>query len=78
MAGHAMNAPTPIPTNAEAIHNHDWWDAESRRLGTDWNGLIATHLHVLAVLNLIEPAPSSFELACKRANDFASRKRGRR
>jgi hypothetical protein len=73
-----MNVPVAIPKETAAIHDLVWWDAECRRVGTDWDGVIATHLRALAALGLIESVSSSFELACKRADDVARwRKQGR-
>jgi hypothetical protein len=55
-------------------HDRAWWAAEAARNGTDWAGVFETHLAVLAMLGLIELAPSTFEIACEEAD----RKRGRR
>jgi hypothetical protein len=68
-----MNALAPIPKEAEALHDREWWRAEAPRLGTDWEGIIATHFDILATCGLIESAPSLFELACRRADAPALR-----
>jgi hypothetical protein len=74
-----MNAHASIPTTREAIHDRSWWAAEAERNDTGWDGIITSHLNVLAGLGFIESKPSSFELACKRADDIARlRKRGAR
>jgi hypothetical protein len=30
------------------LHDRDWWRVESRRLGTDWSGILALHSDVVA------------------------------
>jgi hypothetical protein len=72
-----MNAPAAI-REAFPLDDVTWWAMEAERVGTDWYSLIESHLHILATLGLIEFAPSSFEVACKRADDAASRRWGRR
>ena len=72
-----MNAPAVIREAAQGC-DVTWWAMEAERVGTDWDSIIETHLHILAALGLIEFAPSSFDLACERADDAASRRRGRR
>jgi hypothetical protein len=72
-----MNAPAVI-RKAAPLYDVTWWAMEAERVGTDWDSIIETHLHILAALGLIEFAPSSFDLACKRADDAASRKSRRR
>jgi hypothetical protein len=72
-----MNAPAVIRESAP-VHDIRWWAIEAERAGTDWDSIIETHLRILAALGLIEFAPSSFELACKRADDALSRRWGRR
>jgi hypothetical protein len=54
--------------DAAPIRDRAWWAAEAERTRTDWDSLIASHLSVLAMLGHIEPPPSSFELACRRAD----------
>jgi hypothetical protein len=62
-----MNAPAVI-REAAPIHDLAWWAAKAERAGTDWDSLLASHLSVLALCGLIERKPSSFELACRRAD----------
>ena len=35
-------------------HDCAWWSEEAGRVGSDWGGIIATHIGVLAELGLIE------------------------
>src|SRR6516225_9285895 len=45
-----MNAPVRPPLKAEALHDREWWAAESARVGTDWQSIgqvmarLVTHL----------------------------------
>jgi hypothetical protein len=37
--GRIMNAPVPLPSRNETIHDRVWWAAECEHLGTDWQSL---------------------------------------
>jgi hypothetical protein len=57
-------------------HDREWWAKEAARVGSDWAGILATHFAALQQLGLVESEPSSFQIACERAD--RARKRGRR
>jgi hypothetical protein len=50
----AVSAAIPLAIVAEPIHDPAWWTEESARVGSDWGGIIATHIGALAELGLIE------------------------
>ena len=50
----AVSAAIPFAIVAEPIHDRAWWTEESARVGSDWGGIIATHIGALAELGLIE------------------------
>ena len=35
-------------------HDRGWWTEEAGRVGSDWGGIVESHLAVLAKLGLIE------------------------
>jgi hypothetical protein len=47
-----MNAPLPVPTEAEALHDLAWWAAERESAGTDWHTLL---LDTVRALRLVAP-----------------------
>ena len=53
-ASTAVSAAIPLAIVAEPIHDRAWWTEESARVRSDWGGIIATHIGVLAALGLIE------------------------
>ena len=51
----------PVPARDRA-----WWAEESLRAGTDWVSI--GHAAMLAFAGIVERAPSTFGLACERAD----------
>lgn len=47
-----MNAPLPVPQEAEALPDLAWWAAERERAGTDWHTLL---LDTVRALGLVAP-----------------------
>ena len=50
----AVSAAIPLAIVAEPIHDPAWWADEAARSGSDWGGIIESHIGVLAELGLIE------------------------
>jgi hypothetical protein len=63
----AITTASVVATPGPSLTREQWAE-QSIRDHTDWDSLIADHLAVLQQLGLIEPAPSSFELACREAD----------
>lgn len=65
-----MNALTPIPKEADALHDLQWWIRERERQGTDWKSLLLTVMRTAGVIRPCEicerepcPTPSFCQLA---------------
>jgi len=48
-----MNAPVTLPLKAEAIHDREWWAAESARVRTDWQSIGEITARLLLDLALV-------------------------
>jgi hypothetical protein len=59
-----MNAPVTPPLKAEAIHDREWWAAESARVGTNWQSIGELTARVLLDLALV-PCPTCERAPCE-------------
>ena len=53
-ASDAITTAASIAVVSAPTHDRAWWTEEAGRVGSDWGGIIATHIGVLAELGLIE------------------------
>jgi hypothetical protein len=76
-----MNAPAPIPKDAEAIRDLAWWAVERERQGTDWQSLMLGAMRAAGVIAPCdvcdrEPCPTpSFCQSCREADAKAAAER---
>ena len=58
IAGNARRAATTstiaVVISSAGVHDRGWWTEEAGRVGSDWGGIVKSHLAVLATLGLIE------------------------
>jgi hypothetical protein len=59
IAGNARRAATTssiaVVISSAGVHDRAWWADEAARSGSDWRGIVESHLAVLAKLGLIQP-----------------------
>ena len=53
-ASTAITTAASIAVVSAPTHDRAWWTEKAGRVGSDWGGIIATHIGVLAELGLIE------------------------
>jgi chitodextrinase len=50
----AITIAAPLAVVGTPTHDRAWWTEEAGRVGSDWRGIVESHLAVLAQLGLIE------------------------